>query len=55
MKEYKELENKKDIPALNKEIEEEIEEDDDEEIEFLEKLLAQRKAKKRIKILRCKN
>ena len=43
MKEYKELENKKDIPALNKE----IEEDDDEEIEFLEKLLAQRKAKKK--------
>ena len=37
MKEYKELENKKDIPALNK------------EIEFLEKLLAQRKAKKKEK------
>ena len=47
MKEYKKLE----MPALNGE----IEENDDEEIEFLEKLLAQRKAKKRIKILRCKN
>ncbi len=45
MKEYKELENKKDIPALNRE----IEEDDDEEIELLEKLLAQKKARKRDK------
>ena len=47
MKEYKELENKKDIPALNRE----IEEDDDEEIELLEKLLAQKKARKRDKDL----
>ena len=45
MKEYKELENKKDIPALNRE----IEEDNDEEIELLEKLLAQKKARKRDK------
>lgn len=45
MKEYKELENKKDIPALNRE----IEEDDDEEIELLEKLLAQKKARKKNK------
>ena len=49
MKEYKELENKKDIPALNREIEEEIEEDDDEEIELLEKLLAQKRARKKNK------
>ena len=48
MKEYKELENKKDIPALNREIEEEIEEDD-EEIELLEKLLAQKRARKKNK------
>ena len=45
MKEYKELENKKDIPALNRE----IEEDDDEEIELLEKLLAQKRARKKNK------
>ena len=44
MKEYRELENKKDIPALNRDIEEDIEEDD-EEIELLEKLLAQKKKK----------
>lgn len=49
MKEYKELENKKDIPALNKEIEEEIEEDDDEEIELLEELLAQKRTRKKNK------
>ena len=49
MKEYKELENKKDIPALNREIEEEIEEDDDEDIELLEKLLAQKRARKKNK------
>lgn len=45
MKEYKELENKKDISALNRE----IEEDDDEEIELLEKLLAQKRARKKNK------
>lgn len=45
MKKYKELENKKDIPALNRE----IEEDDDEEIELLEKLLAQKRARKKNK------
>ena len=45
MKEYKELENKKDIPSLNRE----IEEDDDEEIELLEKLLAQKRARKKNK------
>ena len=49
MKEYKELENKKDIPALNREIEDEMEEDDDEEIELLEKLLAQKRARKKNK------
>lgn len=49
MKEYKELENKKDIPALNRETEEEIEEDDDVEIELLEKLLAQKRARKKNK------
>ena len=50
MKEFKELKCKKDIPALNRDIEEDIEEDD-EEIELLEKLLAQKKARKRDKDL----
>lgn len=50
MKEYKELENKKDIPALNREIDKDEEDyETDEEIELLEKLLAQKKARKRDK------
>lgn len=50
MKEYKELENKKDIPALNREIDKDKEDyETDEEIELLEKLLAQKKARKRDK------
>ena len=48
MKEYQELQNKKDIPALKREFEEQ-EEDDDPEIEFLEKLLAEKKARKKNK------
>ena len=50
MKEFKELKCKKDIPTLNRDIEEDIEADD-EEIELLEKLLAQKKARKRDKDL----
>ena len=50
MKEYKELENKKDIPVLNREIDKDEEDyETDEEIELLEKLLAQKKARKRDK------
>ena len=52
MKEYKELENKKDILALNREIDKDEEDyETDEEIELLEKLLAQKKARKRDKDL----
>ena len=47
---YKELENKKDIPVLNREIDKDEEDyETDEEIELLEKLLAQKKARKRDK------
>ena len=49
MKEYQELQNKKDIPALKNEIEEPSEDMDDPEIEFLEKLLAEKKARKKNK------
>lgn len=49
MKEYQELQNKKDIPALKREIEEQDEDEDDPEIEFLEKLLAEKKARKKNK------
>ena len=49
MKEYQELQNKKDIPALKREIEEQDEDEDDQEIEFLEKLLAEKKARKKNK------
>lgn len=47
MKEYQELQNKKGIPTLKREIEEQDE--DDPEIEFLEKLLAEKKARKKNK------
>ncbi len=49
MKEYQELQNKKDIPALKNEIEEPSEDMEDPEIEFLEKLLAEKKARKKNK------
>ena len=45
MEQYKELEKKRDVPALNRPIEE-IEEDEDPEIAMLEKILAEKKAKK---------
>jgi len=47
MKEYQELTKKKDIPAMKREIEEPNQvEDEDPEIAFLERLLAQKKANK---------
>ena len=49
MKEYQELQNKKEIPALKREIEEQDEDEDDPEIELLEKLLAEKKARKKNK------
>ena len=49
MKEYQELQNKKDIPALKREIEEQDEDEDDPEIELLERLLAEKKARKKNK------
>ena len=49
MKEYQELQNKKDIPALKNEIEEPSKDMDDPEIEFLEKLLAEKRARKKNK------
>ncbi len=51
MKEFQELNNKKDIPALQRDLAE-IESEDDEydpEIEMLEKILAEKKAKKKNK------
>ncbi len=45
MEQYKELEKKRDVPALKRPIEE-IEEDEDPEIAMLEKILAEKKAKK---------
>ncbi len=49
MKEYQELQNKKDIPALKREIKEQDEDEDDPEIELLERLLAEKKARKKNK------
>ena len=49
MKEYQELKNKKDIPALNRDIEESEEIHDDPEIEPLGKILAEKKARKKNK------
>lgn len=49
MKEHQELQKKKDIPALKREIEEQDEDEDDPEIEFLERLLAEKKARKKNK------
>ena len=49
MKEYQELQNKKDIPALKREIEEQDEDEDDPEIKLLERLLAEKKARKKNK------
>ena len=42
MEQYKELEKKRDVPALKRPIEE-IEEDEDPEIAMLEKILAEKK------------
>ena len=47
MAEYKALEKKRDVPALKRPMSEIEEENDDPEIAMLEKLLAERKAKKR--------
>lgn len=47
MAEYKALEKKREVPALKRPMNEIEEEDDDPEIAMLEKLLAERKAKKR--------
>jgi len=47
MQEYKELENKKDIPALKRPMEEIDGEETDPEILMLEKILAEKRAKKR--------
>ena len=49
MKEYQELQNKKDIPALKRVIEESEEIHDDPEIELLERILAEKKARKKNK------
>lgn len=48
-KEYQELQKKKDIPALKREIEEQDEDKDDPEIKLLERLLAEKKARKKNK------
>lgn len=53
MEQYKELEKKRDVPALKRPIEE-IEEDEDPEIAMLEKILAEKKQKENFKILKCK-
>lgn len=45
MEQYKELEKKRDVPALKRPIEE-IEEDEDPEIAMLEKYLQRKKQKK---------
>lgn len=47
MEQYKELEKKRDVPALKKPIEE-IEEDEDPEIAMLKKILAEKKAKRKL-------
>ena len=47
MEQYKELEKKRDVPALKRPIEE-IEEDKDPEIAMLEKILAEKKAKRKL-------
>lgn len=49
MKEYQELQNKKGIPALKREIEKQDEDEDSLEIKFLEWLLAEEKAWKKNK------
>lgn len=49
MKEYQELQKKKDNPALKREIEEQDEDEGDPEIELLERLLAEKKARKKNK------
>ena len=49
MKEYQELQNRNDIPALKREIEGQDEDEDDPEIELLERLLAEKKARKKNK------
>jgi len=47
MQEFKELENKRDVPALKRPIEEIEDEETDPEILMLEKILAEKRAKKR--------
>ena len=47
MEQYKELEKERDVPALKRPIEE-IEEDKDPEIAMLEKILAEKKAKRKL-------
>lgn len=47
MEQYKELEKERDVPALKRPIEE-IEEDEDPEIAMLEKILAEKKAKRKL-------
>ena len=47
MKEYQELQNKKDIPALQRDIEEVEEDYEDPEIAMLERLLAEKKARRK--------
>ena len=49
MKEYQELQNKKDIPTLNRDIQESEEDYNDPEIKMLEKILAEKKARKKNK------
>lgn len=48
-KNIKNYKKKKDIPALKREIEEQDEDEDDPEIELLERLLAEKKARKKNK------
>lgn len=48
MAEFNELQNKPDIPALKKPIEEIEESDDDPEIAFLERMLAEKRAKRKL-------
>ena len=47
MKEYQELQNKKDIPALQRDIEQVEEDYEDPEIAMLERLLAEKKARRK--------
>ena len=48
MEQYKELEKKRDVPALKRSMEEIEEAEEDPEIAMLEKILAEKKAKRKL-------